>query len=329
MKRIRLILNFLSVCAFCLTVYLLFGYRDSVAVKEETPVVSSFILSPEVPSSVRFCGKEIPLTRYNVREGMDRELSGFTYFHSSTLLLIKRANRYFPIIEPILRANGVPDDFKYLAVVESHLDPRATSPMRAVGMWQFLEGTGKQYGLRVTPTVDERSHIAKSTEAACKYLTEAYEKYGDWLTVASSYNAGMGRISGQIEKQQETSVLDLYLVEETTRYPYRIFAIKQIFENPYKYGFVLKPENLYRPIHCKEVSVEEEIPDLVGFARQYDITYRDLKDFNPWLKDTKLVTTGGGNYKILIPDKSALYYEAPNRYVHDKRWVADGLFHQK
>lgn len=322
MKMFRLIISFLSICVLSLTVYMLFGYKDSVTVKEESPVVTSFTVSPEVPSSVRFCGKEINLTRYNMREGMDRELSSFTYFHSSTMLLIKRANRYFSIIEPILKANGIPDDFKYLAVIESHLDPKVTSPARAVGMWQFLEGTGKQYGLRVTATVDERRHVTKSTEAACKYLKEAYGKYGDWLTVASSYNAGMGRISGQIEKQQETSVLDLYLVEETTRYPYRIFAIKQIFENPYKYGFILKPENLYRPIHCKEVSVNEDIPDLVDFARQYDITYRDLKDFNPWLKDTKLVT-GGGKYKVLIPDKNALYYGSPNSYVHDKRWVVE------
>jgi hypothetical protein len=253
---------------------------------------------------------------------MDRELSSLTYFHSSTLLLIKRANRYFPVIEPILRANGVPDDFKYLAAIESNLDPRAVSPARAVGIWQFLESTGKQYGLRVTASVDERRNVAKSTEAACKYLKEAYEKYGDWLTVASSYNAGMGRISGQIDKQCETSVLDLYLTEETTRYPYRIFAIKQIFEHPYKYGFILKAENLYRPIHCREMTVEEDLPDLIGFARQHDITYRDLLDFNPWLKDQKLLT-GGGQYTIRIPDKKALYYDAPNRYVHDRRWITD------
>ncbi|MDR1222236.1 MAG: lytic transglycosylase domain-containing protein [Tannerella sp.] len=315
-------MSFLSISVLCLTVYLFFGYKDAAAVKDETPVIASFTVSPEVPSSVRFCGKEISLTRYNRFEGMDRELSSFTYFHSSTLLLIKRANRYFPVIEPVLEANGIPDDFKYLAVIESHLDPRVTSPARAVGMWQFLEGTAKQYGLRVTATVDERRHVVKSTEAACKYLKEAYGRYGDWLTVASSYNAGMERISGQLQKQKEPSVLDLYLIEETARYPYRMFAVKQIFENPYKYGFVLKPENLYRPVHGEEIPVSGDLPDLVDFARQYNITYRDLKDFNPWLKDTKLVT-GGGKYNILIPDKNALVDDAPNRYVHDRRWVAD------
>jgi hypothetical protein len=312
----------LSICLLCLTVYLFSGSKDAVAVKDETPVVASFTVSPEVPSSVRFCGKEISLTRYNRFERMDRELSSFTYFHSSTMLLIKRANRYFPIIEPVLKANGIPDDFKYLAVIESHLDPGAVSPARAVGMWQFLEGTGKQYGLRVTASVDERRHVVKSTEAACKYLKTAYGKYGDWLTVASSYNAGMERISGQMEKQKETDVHDLYLVEETTRYPYRMFAIKQIFENPYRYGFILKPENLYRPIRGEEIPVGGDIPDLVDFARQYGITYRDLKDFNPWLKDTKLVT-GGGKYTILIPDENALADDSSGRYVHDRRWITD------
>jgi hypothetical protein len=237
------------------------------------------------------------------------------------MLLIKRANRYFPVIEPILKANDIPDDFKYLAVIESYLDPVVASPARAIGMWQFLESTGKNYGLRITATVDERRNVAKSTEAACKYLKEAYGKYGDWVSVAASYNAGMGRISGELEKQRETSVLNLHLVEETRRYPYRIFAIKQIFENPYKYGFIIKPDDLYPPITCREVTVKEDIPDLVAFAREHEITYHDLRNFNPWLKDSKLVT-GGGKYVISIPDKNKLYYNTANAYVHDKRWLA-------
>ncbi|MDR2775547.1 MAG: lytic transglycosylase domain-containing protein [Tannerella sp.] len=320
MKILHVITAFLTASIICLTVFLLVGYRDSVAVGEDSPVVASFTVSPETPSYIFFCGKRTDLTRYNMHEGMDRELNGFIYNHSTTMLLIKRANRYFPIIEPILRANGIPDDFKYLAVIESHLDPTATSPARAVGMWQFLESTGRSYGLRITATVDERRNVAKATEAACKYLKEAYGKYGDWVAVASSYNAGMGRISGQIEKQQETSALNLYLAEESLRYPYRIFAVKQIFENPYKYGFILRAENLYRPVNCREVSIEEDIADLADFARKYEITYYDLKSFNPWLKDSKLVT-GGGTYKILIPDENNLYYNTGSTYVHDKRWV--------
>jgi len=322
MRMLRSIIYLMTACVLCLTVYVFTGYRDSVSAEKEAPVVASFTTSPLVSSVVRFCGEDVDISRYNMREGMDRELSSFTYFHSSTMLLIKRANRYFPIIEPILKANGIPDDFKYLAVIESNLDPRATSPARAAGLWQFMEATGKGYGLRITPTVDERRHIVKSTEAACKYLKEAYGKFGNWLTVASSYNAGMGRISGQINKQGETSVLNLYLVEETTRYPYRILAMKQIFENPYKYGFVLRAENLYSPIDCIEVDVDKDITDLAAFAREKGITYYDLKFFNPWLKDTKLVT-GGAKYKILVPNKNELYYNSPNFYVHDKRWVVN------
>ncbi len=320
MKFLHSIIYFITACVLCFAVYLFVGGRDSGTMEKEAPVVVSFTASPEVPSTIRFCGKEIDLSRYNMREGLDRELSSFTYFHSSTMLLIKRANRYFPTIEPILKAYGIPDDFKYLAVIESSLDPKATSPARAAGVWQFLESTGKSYGLRITTTVDERRHVAKSTEAACKYLKDAYDKYGDWVTVAASYNAGMGRISGQMKTQGQSSVLNLYLVEETTRYPYRIFAAKQIFENPYKYGFILHPENLYSPIDCSEVTVGGDIDNLSAFAREKGITYYDLKYFNPWLKHTKLLT-GGLKYKILIPNKSELYYNSSNSYVHDKRWV--------
>jgi len=320
MKVLRSIIYFLTASVICLAVYLFSGYRDSVSVKEESPVVASFAKSPEVPHSVRFCGADIDISRYNMKEGMDRELTGFTYLHSTTMLLIKRANRYFPVIEPILKANGIPDDFKYLAVIESNLDPKALSPSRAVGLWQFMESTGKSYGLRITPTVDERRNVVKSTEAACKYLKDAYNKYGDWITVAVSYNAGMGRVTDQINNQGESSVLNLHFVEETTRYPYRLFAIKQVFENPYKYGYILRAENLYSPIDCSEVVVDKDITDLAAFAREKGITYNDLKFFNPWLKDTKLLT-GGGRYNILIPDKNKLYYRTSNNYVHDKRWI--------
>jgi len=187
--------SFLCGGVVCLTACISMGSNDVEKVIESRPVVSSMTLSPDVPSSVPFCGKLIDITRYDMREAYDRELSSFTYFHSTTMLLIKRANRYFPVIEPILKANGIPDDFKYLAVIESHLDPRVSSPARAVGMWQLLEGTAREYGLTITPTVDERCHVEKATGAACRYLKAAYKKYGDWAAVAASYNGGLGRIS--------------------------------------------------------------------------------------------------------------------------------------
>lgn len=315
--------NIVSFCAgglICLTACISLGSNDSEKVLDQRPVVSSMTVSPEIPNSVPFCGKMIDITRYNMREGFDRELSSFTYFHSTTMLLIKRANRYFPVIEPILKANGIPDDFKYLAVIESHLDPRVSSPARAVGMWQLLEGTAKQYGCTITPTVDERCHVEKATEAACRYLKAAYDKYGDWAAVASSYNAGMGRISGELVKQDADNTFDLWLVEETARYVYRIMAIKQIFENPYKYGFVLCARDLYKPIECAEVAVSGDVQDLSAFAKEHGITYADLKRFNPWLRDRKLLT-GGKTFKIQIPQEKDLYYKTPNSAVHNPDWV--------
>ena len=320
MKGIKFLISFIAGIIVCITVYLSVNSDDVERVMQERPVVPSLTATPTVPTQITFCNEPVDLRRYNMYEGMDRELSSFTYFHSTTMLLLKRANRYFPIIEPILKANGIPDDFKYLAVIESSLDPRASSPSRAVGIWQFLEGTAKENKLIITATVDERYNVKRSTEAACIYLKSAYNRYGNWISVAASYNAGMGRISGELTRQKTNSALDLWVVEETSRYVYRIFAIKQIFENPYKYGFVIQPGDLYRPMLCDEVTVSRNIPDLAVFAIEHKVTYADLKRFNPWLKDTKL-DMEGRNYVIMIPRESELYYNTPNQVVHDSRWV--------
>lgn len=314
------IFGIIGSCALLLTACLSVSSIDSEKVRKEVALIPSVTMTPEVPDAVKFCGENIDLTRYNRHEGFDRELSSFCYFHSSTMLMIKRANRYFPIIEPVLKANGVPDDFKYLAVIESHLDPRALSPAKAMGTWQLLEGTAKQYGLAVTPTVDERSDVEKSTAAACRYLKAAYNKYGHWPTVAASYNAGQGRISGELEKQYQDDTFDLWLNEETSRYVYRILAMKQIFESPSRYGFIMRPADLYKPIDSERFRVTQDIPDLADFARQRDITYADLKRFNPWLRDRKL-ETGGKSYILMIPKKEDLYYNTPNSYVHNPGWI--------
>lgn len=294
---------------------------DAQRIAREKPVVPSLIMTPEVPLSVSFCGQLLDLSRYNMHEGIDRELASFSYLHASTMLTLKRANRYFPIIEPILKAQGVPDDFKYLAVIESQLDARVQSPAKAVGMWQLMEPTAREYGLTVTPTVDERCDVAKSTEAACRYLKKAYVKYGDWASVAASYNAGMGRISRELDRQQVNASTDLWLVEETTRYLYRLLAMKLIFENPYKYGFVLRPRDLYKPVAGREVEVRGDISDLATWARQHNVTYADLRRLNPWLRDRKL-QTGGCTYRLLLPDLAEMSYAQPNAYVHNKNWIA-------
>ena len=289
------------------------------AVNLSTPITVSL----DIPSSIEFCGKKISLERYDMRERFDREQLAFMYMHSTSLQLIKRANRFFPIIEPILKANGIPDDFKYLAVVESALDVRALSPMKAAGIWQFMDDTGKRYGLEINSEVDERYHVEKSTVAACKYLKEAYGKYGDWATAASSYNAGIQKISSEQDRQSVSSSFDMQLVSETSRYVFRILAAKRFLENPQKFGFYLKKEHLYHDIRTDEVKVSGSVADWSEWAKQYGITYSQLKDFNVWLRDRGLTNKTGKTYIISIPRKEDLNFDIRKIKVHNRNWVVD------
>ena len=275
----------------------------------------------QVPEQATFAGQTIDLKRYDHRERMDRELMSFTYMHSTTMLTIKRANRYFPIIEPILKAEGVPDDFKYLAVIESNLNPMAKSPAGAAGMWQFMQTTGRQYGLEINKFIDERYHIEKETRAACKYLKDAYKKYGDWLSVAASYNAGFARISSQLRKQNVTKATDLWLVEETARYMFRLLAAKAVISTPKKYGFLLKSEQLYPVIPYQEVTVNTGIASLTQYAKNKGITYAQLKEANPWIRDTLLMNKSGRTYKLKIPTKEGMYYNPKKIIPHNNNWV--------
>lgn len=293
-------------------------------VETKSPAALSMTRSMTVPDEIEFAGEKISLERYDLHERYDREINSFVYWHSSTMQLIKKANRYFPIIEPILKAHNIPDDIKYLAVIESNLNHRIKSPAGAVGLWQFMPKTAPSYGLEVSSQVDERYSIEKSTEAACRYLNEAYKKYGNWAAVTLSYNAGQARISRQLTKQDVDNSLDLWLVEETSRYYFRMLAVKQIFENPYHYGFVLERKHLYKPIEFKEVEVVESIPDLVKFAKDNGVTYAQLKDFNSWLRDDKLTITAKSrkSYTIQIPTVESMYYRKGEKIkVHNKAWI--------
>ena len=303
-----------------LTLFLI-SSKDVESVEIQHPVVSAMTASVPIPAFVEFCGDRISLERLDMRERFDREVNSFTYFHSTTLLYFKRANRYFPVIEPILKENGIPDDFKYLCVIESNLDVRALSPAKAAGLWQFMEATGKGYGLEISTEVDERYHIEKSTQAACKYFKDAYGRYSNWVDVAASYNAGMGRISSSMKEQLVDSAFDLLLVSETSRYVFRIMAIKEIFENPRKYGFLLKKENLYPlvPVQLKEVS--SDIVNLALFAKENGINYMQLKDYNIWLRGTKLKIVAGKTYQIAIPKKEDLFYDKNKVKIHNKNWI--------
>ena len=326
MKR-PLKLTLLTACAALCTgisLPLLVGHatfnpaRDSV--RSEVP---SLTAPPSVPTQVSFADEVIALDRYDLRERLDRELMAFTYMHSSTMLTLKRANRYFPLIEPILREEGLPDDLKYLAVIESSLNPLARSGAGAAGMWQFMKGTGRDYGLEVNDNIDERYHIEKSTRAACAYLREAYAKYGSWLCVAASYNTGQGRITQQLQKQGVQRAVDLWLVEETTRYMFRLLAAKAVLTHPQQYGFLLKHSDLYPPIPCNTDTVTTGIADLASYARGKGITYAQLKDANPWLRDTFLQNKSGRTYVLKIPTQAGMHYDPQKTRAHNRAWTVD------
>lgn len=279
------------------------------------------VYSPEIPAKTEFAGKEIELGRYDLRERMDRELTAFCYMHSTTLLMLKRANRYFPIVEPILKANGIPDDFKYLMVIESNLDTRARSPRGAAGLWQFMEATGREYGLEVNKNVDERYNIEKATHAACRYFLRSYEQYGDWMSVAASYNAGQRRISSSMELQEADTAIDLWLNEETSRYMFRILAAKTVFSHPSHYGFQLRRENLYPAFSYTIDTVTTAIPSLKDFAKERNISYAQLKDANVWLRDKLLENKSGKTYFLKIPTRESIYYNPSKTHVHNPDWI--------
>lgn len=255
----------------------------------------------EIPDSVSFVDEKLPLTQFDVKEALDRELLSNSYFHSSTLRLIKLAPRYFSIIEPILKSKGIPDDFKYLAVAESGLNPRAVSPASATGLWQLMKGTAQQYGLEVGNEIDERYNIEKSTYVACDYLLDAYARYGNWTLVAAAYNAGVTGIQRQLTRQKVEDYYDLLLVEETQRYVFRIVALKLILEQPEKYNFLVAEEEKYPIIPTRNLVIEGSVSDFADFAKQNGITYKLLKDFNPWLRDTKLTNSAKKKYVVKIP----------------------------
>ena len=279
--------------------------------------------TPEVPQSVTFCGQRIDLTRFDRYERMDRELLAFTYMHSTSIQMIKKANRYFPIVEPILKKNGIPDDFKYLMVIESNLNPNARSSAGAAGLWQFMKTTGREYGLEVNDNIDERYHVEKATAAACQYLKDAYEKYQDWVAVAASYNAGQARISSQLEKQYVKDALDLHLVEETARYVYRIIAAKIMFQDPTRFGFELKASQLYQPIPYREIVIDFEISNLAEWALKHGTTYSMLKIMNPWLRQDFLQNKSRRTYILQIPKEERLHHFPVKVVPHDKNWVVE------
>ena len=253
-----------------------------------------------LPKSVDFAGESIPLERSDVREKLDREIQVNAFWHSSTILTIKRANKWLPAIDSILRKNKIPSDFKYLAVIESGLQ-NVISPKDAVGFWQFLKGTAKEFGLEVNREVDERYDPLKATEAASKYLQKAYLKFGNWTNVAASYNMGMSGYEKTLKSQDTDSYFDLSITEEPARYVFRILALKEILENPEAFGFYISESELYLQESTKIVVIEKSIPDFVDFSTKNGETFQTIKRLNPWLRSKKLTVRNGSKYELRMP----------------------------
>ncbi|HLT49687.1 MAG TPA: lytic transglycosylase domain-containing protein [Aequorivita sp.] len=259
-----------------------------------------------LPEKMDFAGEAVPLNNPDIRERMDRELLVNTYWQSNGLLLFKRANKYFPLIEPLLKKYGLPDDFKYLAVAESGLE-YTSSPVGASGIWHFMKGTGLEYGLEINDYVDERYNLDKATMVAAEYLKKSKEKFGSWTMAAASYNAGVGGMNKQINRQKETSYYDLLLNDETSRYVFRILALKEIMIHPQQYGFNFREKDLYTNIPTFTVKVDTPVEDWAEWVKPYGINYKILKLHNPWLRDTYLKNSSGKEYFIEIPEKG--YYQ--------------------
>ncbi len=286
--------------------------------------VFSRVLNPDIPASMTLCGKKVDLDRTDMYERLDRELTSMAYTHGNTMLVIKRANKLFPVIAPILKQNGVPADMLYLACIESSLNPRAISSAKAGGIWQFMPATARQYGLEVGDEVDERFNIEKATAAACRYLKNALGKYGgNWSSVMASYNGGMARVSSELDKQQAADAFDLFLTDETSRYMFRVMAMKLIMENPAAYGFDLRREQLYFPQEYKEVKVSGPVDDWATWARKQGISYRQLREDNPWIRARKLTNKAGKTYTVKVATPASSSRSKQKKPVYNTKWVRE------
>jgi len=308
MKTIKNLLAFVGLLS--LAALLIFAVQDAPSDDNlEKKIINDYnVYALNVPEKLDFAGEALPLNNPDILERMDRELLVNTYWQSNGLLMFKRANKYFPIIEPILERHGIPEDFKYLAVIESGLQ-NVTSPAGAKGIWQIMKTTGRENGLEINENVDERYNLELATEVACNYLLKAKERFGTWTLAAASYNAGMAGISRRLKDQGVDNYYDLLLGQETGRYIFRIVALKEILNNPDRYGFNFRYKDLYSAVPTYKVEVDTVVTDFVGFAERFGINYKILKLHNPWLREKHLNNKSRKKYLIQIPKEG--YYGIP------------------
>lgn len=302
-----------SIVYFHLIVFLFFSYSsptyafqfmdkemEMAHIVNDSLVDSHRIYALPIPKTIDFCGEKVPLEEADVKERLDRELLVNTYWQSNMMLMLKRAHKYFPIIEKILNEEGIPDDFKYLAVIESGL-LNSISSKGAKGFWQLMRGTAREYGLEVNNNVDERYHLEKSTRVACSYLRKAKKRFGSWTLAAASYNRGMYGIDRELNRQQVSSYYDLLLGSETRRYVFRILAMKQIMSEPFEFGFVFNKSDLYTLPEVKKIGVDTAISNIASFSKEMGINYKTLKLHNPWLLENHLNNKSRKYYEVIIP----------------------------
>ena len=285
-------------------ILIVYGTYKTNQNRSDPPDIKKVVL-PEIPDSLNFAGEPVPMYNFEVKERVEREFFVNTYWYASTILALKRTNRWFPVIEPILKKYNIPDDFKYVPVVESNLT-NAVSPAGATGYWQFTKGVAKKFGLEVNNQVDERYNVKKSTEAACKYFLAAYNQFNNWTLAAAAFNMGSNGLEDQLEKQKAKNYYNLVLSDETSRYIPRIIALKQILTHPAKYGFYLKHDELYKPLKTFDLEINSSVKDWADFAISKGINYKILKYYNPWLRDTSLKNRKNKTYTIEMPEKGSI-----------------------
>jgi len=305
LPKLALFLSLIAICVISCGLFI--NSAPAKSQPEEAP--RKYITPVELPATMEFAGEKISINNFDIRESLDRELLVNSYFQSQTILYLKKSQRYFHLIEPILKRNSIPDDFKYLSLAESGFQEKITSPAGAAGLWQLMTKAATENGLEVNNEVDERYNIEKSTEAACRYLNHSYHQYGNWISVAASYNAGISGIKRQTELQDSKNYFDLQLNDETSRYVYRILALKLILENPGKYGFKVTDEEKYPLLPCKEVTLTGSVTNFAEYAHEHGVNYKILKYFNPWLRQSYLKNPSRKSYLLKVPVPGTRSYE--------------------